>query len=58
VSDLTEPRCVDCGKPSDLNLNPTGLFCRECELQRRERITASMATVTESFAARRNEPSK
>lgn len=39
----------DCGKPSDLALNPSGLWCHGCEVERRERITASMAAITKSF---------
>lgn len=49
MTDTPDPRCIDCGQPSDLMLNHTGLFCRECELERRRHITAQMAAITRSF---------
>jgi hypothetical protein len=45
----TSPRCIDCGRPSDLALNPSGLWCHDCEIERRERITVQMAAITRSF---------
>jgi hypothetical protein len=54
-----EQRCIGygdyegkCGCPSDLDLNPSGLWCRRCELDRRAQITAAMARITQSFKGR------
>lgn len=48
--------CIDCGMPSRdaLDLNPTGLWCRECELARRARISGQMADITKSLGEARD----
>jgi len=41
-----------CGQPIDheaLGLNQSGLFCVNCELNRRESITRQMAAISKSF---------
>lgn len=41
--------CIECGEPSDYELNPSGLWCTKCELDRRARISASMEVISEGF---------
>lgn len=43
--------CIDCGAPSDdgLELNPTGLWCRVHELERRERISSQLDELSKRF---------
>jgi hypothetical protein len=52
-----EPRCIECDEPSDLDLNPSGLWCREHELERRVRITAQMEDISRSLAECREQAS-
>lgn len=47
-----------CGQPIDfeaLGLNPSGLFCVNCELNRREHIDRRMKEIDAKFAANKGE---
>jgi hypothetical protein len=56
---MTDNTCIGfgardgaCGKPSDTVLNPSGLWCRECELDRRAAITAQMLEIRRALEER------